>query len=51
MSLQMVKYLTLPDLWSGTMKLKIDFSPGAGSSTVMVVKSYMYNMQTKAPYH
>lgn len=35
-----VRPLTLPDLWSGTMKLKIVLSPGAGSSTVMVVKSW-----------
>uniref|UniRef100_A0A3Q7F0V7 Uncharacterized protein n=1 Tax=Solanum lycopersicum TaxID=4081 RepID=A0A3Q7F0V7_SOLLC len=27
------------DLWSGTLKLKIVFNPGAASSTVMVVKS------------
>lgn len=31
--------ITLPDLWSGTMKLNIVFKPGAGSSTVTVVKS------------
>lgn len=35
-----VRPLTLPDLWSGTMKLIIVLSPGAGSSTVMVVKSW-----------
>lgn len=42
---QMEKVLTLPDLWSGTMKLNIVLSPGAGSSTVMVVKSYICTKQ------
>jgi hypothetical protein len=36
----MGKY-TFPDLWSGTTKLRIDFSPGVPSpSTVNVVKSW-----------
>lgn len=35
-------FLTLPDLWSGTIKLKIVLSPGAGSSTVTVVRSYKF---------
>lgn len=36
----MVDYLTFPDLWSGIFKLKIAFTPGAGSLIVMVVKSW-----------
>jgi hypothetical protein len=31
--------VTLPDFCSGKMKLKMVLSPGAGSSTVMVVSS------------
>jgi len=37
---KMLDYLTFPDLWSGTLKLKIALRPGAGSLTVIVVKSW-----------
>jgi len=36
----MVNYLTFPDAGSGTLQLIIAFTPGAGSVTVIVVKSW-----------
>ena len=30
---------TLPEFWSGALKLKMDFNPGAASSTVAVIKT------------
>jgi len=35
---ELIKY-TLPEFWSGTLKLKIDLSPGAASSTVAVIRN------------
>jgi hypothetical protein len=35
----MVDYLTFPDVFSGTMKLKNALTPGAGPLTVIVEKS------------
>jgi len=36
---ELIKY-TLPEFWSGTLKLKIDLSPGAASSTVAVIRNW-----------
>jgi len=39
-------YLTFPDLWSGTLMLKIALRPGAGSLTVIVVRSWNADILT-----